>query len=126
MPEQSPFDVLEELKWIVADLKRALWGDTNLRTPGMFNELDALRKKVDQIQIDVQELKERQGRPGMWLAGILCFCAAIIFGCIAVYNGVFGDGISRVPADIAGWIAAGFGVTALYLLTSGHGWIGRD
>lgn len=54
MPEQpNPFDVLEELRFIVSDLKSVLYGNTNLRTNGLLNDLDSLRKEVKNLRRDI-------------------------------------------------------------------------
>lgn len=56
MPEQpnnNPYDVLEELRLIVADLKSVLYGNVNLRTTGLLNDLDSLRKEVGSLRRDI-------------------------------------------------------------------------
>jgi hypothetical protein len=44
--DKNPYDVVEELRFIVADLKSVVYGNPNLRTLGLLNELDSLRRDV--------------------------------------------------------------------------------
>jgi len=54
MAEQpNPFDVLEELRYIVADLKSVLYGNANLRTTGLLNDLESLRREVKNLRRDI-------------------------------------------------------------------------
>ena len=121
----NPYDVLEELRWIVNDLKRALYGDTTLRTPGLFNELDSLRKDVHSMKIDVESIKNRRPRLYQWLAGYAAFCVGLILAVIALLDQ--GQVIhTRVPAELAGLLAVVLITVAAVLLMSGHGWTKGD
>lgn len=49
----NPYDVVEELRFIVSDLKSVLYGNTNLRITGLLNDLDLLRKEVKNLRRDI-------------------------------------------------------------------------
>lgn len=124
MPEPQ-VELLERLKKIVDDLESVIYGNSYLRTPGLLNDLDSLKKDIIAIRRDVEEIKNRRPHMATWLLGFAALCGAIIFGTISIFNGSWNI-VTRIPADLAGWIAAVLVVAAVVLLISGEGWLGRD
>lgn len=115
-------DVVEELRQIVADLKRTLYGDQATHSAGILTEFDSLRKDVLTLQQDVQALKTRRPNVGAWVLGYFSFCAGVALGVIAFLNSVDSHNVFGMPAGIALWLAALFAVGALFMFMWGFGW----
>jgi hypothetical protein len=82
--DNNPYDVVQELRVIVEDLKRAVYGDPASRSPGMFQEFDSLRRDVNLLRQELEQVKSRKPSAANWTIGYISFCAGGIFAVIAV------------------------------------------
>lgn len=122
MASDNILDVVDELRQIVADLKRTLYGDQATRSPGVLSEFDGLRKDVRTLQDDVKQIKSKRPNVGAWILGYFSFCAGIALCVIAFLNSVDSHNVFGMPAGIALWMGALFAVGALFLFMWGFGW----
>jgi hypothetical protein len=115
----NPYDAVQELRFMVADLNRALYGDTATGWKGLMKEIALLRQ-------DLELVKARKPSPTKWTMGYLAFCAGGIFAVIAIINNIPGQQAYNIPTEMAVAIAIVLGAIAWYFFLSGHGWIGKN
>lgn len=121
----SPYDVLEDLRGIVADLKRCLYGDAATRSTGLLNEFDSLRRDVNALRQDVEAVKNHGPNVIAWTAGYIAFCAAGVFTIAALMNQIPGHEVMGIPGPIATWLALVLAGAALALFLIGFNWFDR-
>lgn len=124
MASDNVLDVLEELREIVGEFKRILYGDTAARTNGLVVEFGDLRRDVQALRDDVHRLKNRKPNVWLWVMGYLSFAASVTFGVIGILN-LAGHAVFGLPAAVALWLAAALGGMALVLFLGGFGWLDR-
>jgi len=127
MGEQSnPYDVLEATKDVVRDLNRALYGDPQSRTPGLFDKVDTLIDKMDQFSSELERLKRRHPNITNWVLGYVTHYASIIFAIVAILNSVPGISVGSITSEVSAALAVVLGLLALVFLLVGYGWIGGE
>jgi hypothetical protein len=124
--DNNPYDVVQELRVIVEDLKRAVYGDPASRSPGMFQEFDSLRRDVNLLRQELEQVKSRKPSAANWTIGYISFCAGGIFAVIAVLNQIPRNEILNIPGELAAIFAIVLAAIALYFFLSGFGWIGGN
>jgi hypothetical protein len=125
MASDNLFDVVQELRDIVADLKRTLYGDHATRSTGLLTEFDGLRRDVESLKQDVQKVKNKKPSIPTWTAGFLVFWAGELAAIVALINLVPGFYLFGVSSTAAMWLAIVFGASALVLFIAGFGWLDR-
>jgi hypothetical protein len=125
MASDNLFDVVQELRDIVADLKRTLYGDHATRSTGLLSEFDGLRRDVESLKQDVQKVKSKKPSIPTWVAGFLVFWAGMLSAIVALINLVPGFDIFGISSTAAMWLAIVFGLSALLLFVTGFGWLDR-
>jgi hypothetical protein len=120
-------DVVEELREIVGEFKRILYGDAAARTNGLVVEFGDLRREVASIKEDLHRMKSRRPVIGLWVGGYVAFVAAVAFGVVAGLNLVGARELWSLPAPVAVFLATFCALVALFLFMAGFGWIdGRE
>ncbi len=122
---ENVLDMVEQLREIVGEFKRILYGDSAARTNGLVVEFGDLRRDVQAIKDDIQRLKTRRHNIWLWVAGYLAFAASVTFGVIGILNQVDGHNVWGLPAAVALWLAAVMAGAALILFLGGFGWLDR-
>lgn len=123
MADDNLFDVVEQLRVIVSDFKRALYGDSATRSPGLLSQLESQEVRLRLIEQRIEKIEaRRQANPVAWTAGYILFCMAGVFGIAALLNQIEGHRLLGIAPDVAGWLAAMFGGLALVLFIVGFGW----
>ena len=123
MADDNLFDVVEELRTLVADFKRALYGDTATRSPGLLSQLESHEVRLRQLEQRMDRLEEkRKANPIAWTAGYISFCVAGVFGIAALLNQLQEHHLLGIPADVASWLSVLFAGLALVLFIVGFGW----
>jgi hypothetical protein len=125
MATDNLFDVVQELREIVADLKRTLYGDHATRSTGLLTEFDSLNQRVASLERDVTRLKNKRPSIPTWVAGFLVFWAGELAAIVALINLVPGFNIFGISSTAAMWLAIVFGASALALFIAGFGWLDR-
>jgi hypothetical protein len=125
MANDNLFEVVEDLRSIVADLKRTLYGDHATRSTGLLVEFDALRREVQSLQQEIQRIKNKRPSIPTWMAGFLVFCVGGVAAMVALINLLPGFNIFGVSSTAAMWLAIVFGASALALFIAGFGWLDR-
>lgn len=126
MADDNLFDVVEELRTIVADFKRALYGDPATRSQGLLSQLDSHADRLQRIEQKLEKLEgSRRANPVAWTAGYVSFCVAVIFAIAALLNQLQGHRLLGVPPEVATWLAVLFAASALVLFIVGFGWFER-
>ncbi len=126
MADDNLFDVVEDLRTIVADFKRALYGDPATRSQGLLSQLDSHAERLQRIEHKVEEIeRSRRANPGAWTAGYVSFCVAVVFAIAALLNQLQGHHLLGIPAEVATWLAVLFAGSALILFIVGFGWFER-
>lgn len=118
-------DMMEQLREIVGEFKRILYGDSAARTNGLVVEFGDLRRDVQTIKDDLARLKTKRHNIWLWVAGYLAFAASVTFGVIGILNQVDGHNVWGLPAPLALWLAAVMAGAALVLFLGGFGWLDR-
>lgn len=127
MGEQSnPYDVLEATADVVRDLNRALYGDPQSRTPGLFDRLDTLIAKMDQFSTELERLKRRRPNITNWVLGYVTHYASIVFTIITIINSIPGVSVGNMPVEVSATLAVVLAAAALVFLLIGYGWIGGE
>lgn len=127
MGEQSnPYDVLEATADVVRDLNRALYGDPQSRTPGLFDRLDTLIAKMDQFSTELERLKRRRPNITNWVLGYVTHYASVFFLILTIINLQPGHTIGQLPPEVSAAIAIVLAILALVFLLIGYGWIGGE
>lgn len=137
---ENVLDMVEQLREIVGEFKRILYGDSAARTNGLVVEFGDLRRDVQAIKDDIQRLKAtdvqavrddiqrlktKRHNIWLWVAGYLAFAASVTFGVIGILNQVDGHNVWGLPAAVALWLAAVMAGAALILFLGGFGWLDR-
>ena len=126
MADDNLFDVVEDLRSIVADFKRALYGDTATRSPGLLSQLEGHEQRLQSMEQRVQRMEERRrANPIAWTAGYISFCVAVVFSIAALLNQLQGHHLLGIPPEVAVWLAVLFAASALILFIVGFGWFER-
>jgi len=126
MGEQNPYDILGATADVVRDLNRALYGDPQSRTPGLFDRLDTLIAKMDQFSADLERLKRRHPNITNWLLGYTTHYASIVFTIITIINSIPGVSVGNMPVEVSATLAVVLAAAALVFLLIGYGWIGGE
>lgn len=123
MADDNLFDVVEELRTIVADFKRALYGDPATRSAGLLSQLDSHAERLQRIEQKIERIEgRRRANPVAWTAGYISFCVAVVFAIAALLNQLQGHHLLGIPAEVATWLAVLFSASALILFIVGFGW----
>jgi hypothetical protein len=125
MASDNLFEVVEQLREIVADLKRTLYGDHATRSTGLLTEFDSLRRDVESLKGDVQRIRSKRPNVGSWVTAYVLFCAAVIFLAAGMVNLFVGHNALGVEPALAFWLAAGLVVIAGVLFAVGYSWLDR-
>jgi hypothetical protein len=119
------FEVVEQLREIVADLKRTLYGDHATRATGLLAEFDALRRRVESVEEDVERIRSKRPNVGSWVTAYVLFCVAMVFLAAGMINLFVGhDALGLEPA-VAFWLSAAAVVVAGVLFAVGYSWLDR-
>lgn len=126
MADDNLFDVVEELRTIVADFKRALYGDTATRSPGLLSQLEGHEQRLQSMEQKLDRIEQRRrANPVAWTAGYVSFCVAVVFSIAALLNQLQGHHLLGIPPEVATWLAVLFATSALILFIVGFGWFER-
>jgi hypothetical protein len=125
MANDNLFEVVEELRQIVADLKRTLYGDHATRSTGLITEFDGLRRDVKALEIDLANIKRRRPNVGSWMAAYVLFCAALVFLVAGLINLFVEHDALGIPPAVALWLALGLAAVAAVLFVIGYNWFER-
>lgn len=125
MASDNVLDVIDELREIVGEFKRILYGDTAARTNGLVVKFDDLHRDVQALRDDVHRLKNRRANVWMWVAGYVSFSASVAFGVVGMINLIDNHNVLGLPAAVALWLAAVLAGLALMLFLGGFGWLDR-
>lgn len=126
MADDNLFDVVEDLRTIVADFKRALYGDTATRAPGLLSQLESHEGRLRQLEQRMDRLEEkRKANPVAWTAGYVSFCVAVVLSIASLLNQLEGHHLLGIAPEVAAWMAVLFAVSALILFVVGFGWFER-
>ncbi len=126
MADDNLFDVVEELRSIVADFKRALYGDPATRSQGLLSQLDSHAERLQRIEQKIERMEgSRRENPVAWTAGYISFCVAVVFAIAALLNQLQGHHLLGIPPEVATWLAILFSASALVLFIVGFGWFER-
>lgn len=126
MTDDNLFDVVEELRTIVADFKRALYGDPATRSQGLLSQLDSHAERLQRIELKLSQMeRSRRANPVAWTAGYVSFCVAVVFAIAALLNQLQGHRLLGIPSDVATWLSVLFAGSALVLFIVGFGWFER-
>lgn len=122
MATDNLIDVVDQLREIVQDLKRTLYGDHATRSTGLLVEFDSLRNDVKRLESDLSKVKNRRPNITAWATGYVAFCTAVVFAIISVMNQIDNHNILGLAPVVAMWLALLFGGAALVLFLVGFGW----
>lgn len=132
MANDNLYEVVGELREIVSDLKRALYGDAATRSKGLMSELDGLRSDVtalqvdvQRLQVDVQRLQAQRPKVASWIAGYVVFCLFLVFLIAGIVNRAASHDAFGLPADTALGLAVLAAVAACVLFIVGFDWVRR-
>ena len=126
MTDDNLFDVVEELRTIVADFKRALYGDPATRSQGLLSQLDSHAERLQRIELKLSQMeRSRRANPVAWTVGYVSFCVAVVFAIAALLNQLQGHRLLGIPSDVATWLSVLFAGSALVLFIVGFGWFER-
>lgn len=126
MSDDNLFDVVEQLRVIVADFKRALYGDQATRSPGLLSQLESHEGRLQRLEQRADKLEQRRrDNPIAWTAGYVSFCVAGVFAITALLNQLQGHHVLGMPFEVATWLAVVFAALALVLFIVGFGWFDR-
>lgn len=122
MASDNVLDVVEELRQIVGEFKRILYGDQAARTNGLVVEFGDLRREVASIKEDLHRLKSRRPVVWLWIGGYVAFVAAVAFGVVAGLNMIGEPDLWGLPVSVSVFLALFCATVALFLFLGGFGW----
>jgi hypothetical protein len=125
MASDNLFEVVEQLREIVADLKRTLYGDHATRSTGLLSEFDVLRRRVEAVEAEQQRIRNKRPNVGSWVTAYVLFCGAVIFAAAGIVNVSVDHNALDVEPAAAFWLAAGLVVIAGVLFAVGYSWLDR-
>ena len=121
MPSDNVLDVVEDLRRLVTELRRLLYGEPP-RVLGMVAEFDAQTRRIQELEKEVAKLKSRRASPLMFTAGYVSILTAIAFTTISAVNFASDSNVLDIPWLLAGGLAIILYVAALPMLIGGFGW----
>lgn len=128
MGEQNPYDVLGATADVVRDLNRALYGDPQSHTPGLFDKVDTLSHKLDKLSSEIDHIQRKRPNITNWVLGYFTFCASGFFAILTVVNMVptHQVQIGYLPVEVSAGVAVALALLALLFFLTGFGWIGGE
>jgi hypothetical protein len=125
MATDNLLDVVDELRTLVAELRRLLYGDQASRFPGIVADLDMQKARLDRLTMDMEKLKSKRPVVVMWIGGFWAFVAAIVLIGISFVNASTPANIWDMPPMLAAIFAAGLTALSLFMFIGGFGWLDK-
>jgi hypothetical protein len=122
-PEQNLIDVLLDLKTTIEELRRTMYGDQAARTSGLIAEVDSHRRRIDDMSLEVRQLKERRPIIWLWLCGYVSFVAAWTMAAVGIVNALSRANVWDFPPAAAAMLAIVLTFVAAILFVAGFGWL---
>jgi len=116
-------DVVDDLRILVAELRRLLYGDQASRFPGIVADLDAQKSRIDRVEADIRHIKSKRPVVAMWIGGFLAFVAAVLLSMVALVNASTPANLWDMPVTFAAVCAAGLTALSLIMFLGGFGWL---
>ena len=123
MAGDNLLDVVEELRTLVSEFRRLLYGDQASRFPGLVADLDTLKSRLDRVETDVHGLKSKRPVIGMWVGGFIAFVMAIGFAGVAMQNANTTANIFDMPVPLAVILGVCLLLLSLLMFLGGFGWL---
>lgn len=125
MATDNLLDVVDELRTLVGELRRLLYGDQASRFPGLVADLDMQKTRIDRLTMDMDRMKSKRPVVVMWIGGFLAFVAAVVLIGVALTNAATYANIWDLPPMLAATIAAGLVALSLIMFIGGFGWLDK-
>ena len=125
MASDNLMDVVEELKDLVAELRRLLYGDMATRSSGLVADFDKHDRRIATLETEVTRLRNRRPVVGMWIGGFIAFVVAIVLIGIAFVNYASDANLLDMTPPLAGGLAAFLCAVSLVMFLGGFGWLDR-
>lgn len=121
--DDNLLDVIRDLRGVVTDLKRVVYGDQVARIPGLLEAFDQQQRRIETLETDVKTLKNRRPMVWIWVLGYLSFIAAWALGAVAMTNRISHLNLLDLPFGFAAILASVLAIVALVLFVAGFGWM---
>lgn len=123
MPTENILEAVGRIETAVCRFERILYGDPPARPNGLLVEFEGLRRDVQKLHEDVQQIQARRPNVLMWSIGYLSFMLSGVLGTVGLMN-LFGSHmIFDLPGLLVLTLAIVFAVLAAFLLIGGYGWL---
>ena len=123
MPTENILEAVDRIETAVCRFERILYGDPPARPNGLLVEFEGLRRDVQKLHEDVQQIQARRPNVLMWSIGYLSFMLSGVLGTVGLMN-LFGSHmIFDLPGLLVLTLAIVFAVLAAFLLIGGYGWL---
>lgn len=122
MATENILQAVDRIEDAVCRFERILYGDPPARPNGLLVEFEGLRRDVQRLHEDVQQLKGRRPNVLLWSVGYLSFIASGAMGTTGLMNTFGNHDLFGVPGSVALMLALIFAIIAAFLLVGGYGW----
>lgn len=123
MASDNLLDVVEELRSLVGELRRLMYGDTATRSTGLIADFERHERRITALEADVVRITNRKPVVGMWIGGFVAFTAAIVLTAVGFVNAVTPANMLDMTPLLAWSIAACLTVVSLVMFLGGFGWL---
>ena len=123
MASDNLLDVVDELRQLVGELRRLMYGDTATRSSGLIADFERHERRITTLEADVVRLKNRKPIVGMWIGGFVAFVTAIVLAAVGFINAVTPANMLDMPPLLSWSLAGCLTVVSLVMFLGGFGWL---
>lgn len=123
MASDNLLDVVDELRQLVGELRRLMYGDTATRSSGLIADFERHERRITALEAEVVRLKNRKPIVGMWIGGFVAFVTAIILTAIGFINAVTPANMLDMSPLLSLSLAGCLTVVSLVMFLGGFGWL---
>lgn len=120
---ENIFDILDELRQLIDQLRMIVYGDKTSRYPGMVDEVGRLQSRIEHAEMEIEKLKRRRPNVPLWVAGFLSFVISVSLLGVSFVNFSSKVNIFDMTPFLAAGLAVFFVAVSLVLFLGGFGWL---